>query len=294
MMSGNAVLPTSTCAQARVMLYQPSQRPRYTSTVWFSSFGRCQVVGRLGQRHADLLEAILFNAERRRDTPDGSVEMLVDPARVRRTLSDSRYSMEQIKKLLMELRAAAISIETPAFDFPLISGLIDHIEPSLMTRRDPLTGGRRHLWTVRLGKALLVLLERDLWLHYDPAPIARLQHGITQAVIRHIQTHTVSPRGGWFMDTVIKAVLVNPSTKELRKARLRLRSEVSACSEMGIRIAGDKIFKIITPSVPSVPQTPDSVPQAPDGVPQTPGAFHTRPMETGLSGLSGLRGAARA
>jgi len=276
------------------MLYQPSQRPRYTSTVWFSSFGRCEVVGRLGQRHADLLEAILYTAEKKRDTPDGSVELLVDPARVRKTLSDSRYSMAQIKKLLMELRAAAISIETPAFDFPLISGLIDQIEPSLLTRRDPLTGGSRHLWTVRLGKALLILLERDLWLHYDPAPIARLQHGITQAIVRHILTHKVMPRGGWFMDTLIVAVIGNPTPTDLRNARRHIRSEAAALGELGIRVEADRLVKSHRDDRGSVSQTPDSVSHPPDGVSQTPETCHTRPVLTGLSGLSGLRGTARA
>lgn len=268
------------------MLYQPSQRPRYISTVWLSSFGRCEVVGRLGQRHADLLEAILFNAERQRRIQGGSTEILVDPASVRKTLSDGRYSMGQIKKLLMELRAAAISIETPKFNFPLISGLIDHVEPSLMTRRDPLTGGQRHLWTVRLGKALEVLLERDLWLHYDPAPIARLQHGVTQAVVRHVLTHKVKPHGGWFIDTLIEAVLGKASGTELRNARRRIRSEEAELRAIGFLIEGDKLA--------SVPQAPDSVPQAPGGVSQPPETCHSRPVGTGLSVLSGLRGAARA
>ncbi|GJA52577.1 hypothetical protein KAM347_43680 [Aeromonas caviae] len=38
------------------------------------------------------------------------------------------------------------------------------------------------MWRVRLGMALVMLLERDLSLYYDPAPIARLQYGISQAV----------------------------------------------------------------------------------------------------------------
>lgn len=74
MSGGNAVTPTSTSAQARVMLYQPSQRPRLRESDWTdTSFGRCRVAGRLGQRHADIVEAILYCAERRRDASDGGV-----------------------------------------------------------------------------------------------------------------------------------------------------------------------------------------------------------------------------
>ncbi|ENZ8021142.1 ABC transporter ATPase, partial [Escherichia coli] len=66
MTTGNKVTPTSTSAQARVMLYQASQRPSLMEADWMeTSFGRCRIKGRLGQRHADVVEAILHCAERR-------------------------------------------------------------------------------------------------------------------------------------------------------------------------------------------------------------------------------------
>lgn len=242
MTSGNAVTPTSTAAQARVMLYQPSQRPRLREGDWVdTSFGRCRVTGRLGQRHCDLVEAILYCAERRRDVSDGGVELLVDPARVRKTLSDSRYSFTQIEKLLAELRAATIVIETPQFDFPIIGGLIDHVIPSPMTRRDPLTGGERNMWRVRLGVALVMLLEHDLSLYYDPAPIARLQHGISQAVARHILTHKIEPMGGWYLDTAIAAVAGKTGGQAIRDARRRLKEDAEELGVMGLVLDGDRI-----------------------------------------------------
>jgi len=85
-------------------LFQPTQRPRATAGEWIqTSWGRCRVLGRLGQRHADLLEAMLFVAERSRETDDGAIELLVDPARVRRTLSDHRHSLGRIREWLREL-----------------------------------------------------------------------------------------------------------------------------------------------------------------------------------------------
>lgn len=240
--SGNTVAPTSTAAQARVRLYQPSQRPEIRRDEWLeTSFGRCKVSGRLGQRHADVVEAILYCAEKRRDVSDGGVELLVDPARVRKTLSDSRYSFAQIEKLLAELRSVTVTIETPRFDFPIIGGLIDHVIPSPMTRRDPLTGGERNLWRVRLGVALVMLLEHDLSLYYDPAPIARLQHGISQAVARHILSHKTEPTGGWYLDTTIKAVAGEMPSEAMRKARLRLKEDAEALKALGIEIDGDRI-----------------------------------------------------
>lgn len=244
MSSGNAVTPTSTSAQARVMLYQPSQRPRVREGDWEeTSFGRCKIAGRLGQRHADILEAILYCAEKRRDVSDGGIELLVDPARVRKTLSDSRYSFTQIEKLLAELRAATITIETPRFDFPIIGGLIDHVIPSPMTRPDPLTGGERNLWRVRLGVALVMLLEHDLSLYYDPAPIARLQHGISQAVARHILSHKTAPAGGWYLDTVIVAVAGKTGGQAMRDARRRLREDADELKALGLTLEGERIKK---------------------------------------------------
>jgi hypothetical protein len=255
---GNVVTPTSTIAQARVMLYQPSQRPRHREGEWQeTSFGRCRVAGRLGQRHADVVEAILYCAEKRRDVSDGGVELLVDPARIRKVLSDSRYSMTQIQKLLSELRASSIEIETPSLaknGERIIGGLVDHVIPSPMMRPDPLTGGQRNLWRVRLGIALVMLLERDLALYYDPAPIARLRHGIGQAVARHLLSHKNEPPGGWHLDTVILAVARQISGKSLRDARFRLREDSDHLKQIGLVIDGDRIRKI-DPS-PALRRTP--------------------------------------
>lgn len=247
MIAGNVVTPTSTSAQTRVMLYQPSQRPRLREGDWLeTSFGRCRVIGRLGQRHADIVEAVLYCAERRRDVSDGGVELLIDPAKLRKTLSDSRYSMTQIQKLLTELRAATVEIETPELmrtGNRIIGGLIDHVIPSPMTRPDPLTGGERYLWRVRLGIALMMLLEHDLSLYYNPAPIARLQHGISQAVARHILSHRHEPIGGWYLDTVITAVAGSISNKSMRDARFRLREDIEELRQIGVTIDGNRIRK---------------------------------------------------
>lgn len=245
--SGNLVAPTSTITQARLMLFQPTQRPKYREGEWLeTSHGRCRVFGRLGQRHADLLEAILYCAEDSRAIIDGGIELLVDPARIRRTLSDSQYSFAQMEKLLIELCAAVINIKKPQFDVPLIGTLVDHREPALKTRRDPLTGGFRNLWKVRLGKVLVELLERDLALYYNPAPIARLQHGIAQAVARHILTHQNEPAGGWYMDTVILAVAGQLSGKSLRDARFRLREDADRLEQIGVVIEGGRVRRVVS------------------------------------------------
>lgn len=251
MTTGNQVAPTSTALQARVMIYQPSQRPQERTGQWMDTgFGRCRVTGRLGQRHADIVESMLYVAERRREISDGGVELLVDPAKLRRTLSDHQYSHGRIKKLLIDLRAATVEIVTPELERSgdrIIGGLIDHVIPSPMTRRDPLTGGERRLWRVRLGVALVMLLERDLSLYYPPAPISRLQHGVSQALARHVLTHKHDPAGGWHLDTLIRAVSADEvSSKMMCNCRYRLKEDAERLREMGIEIDAENRVKRLT------------------------------------------------
>lgn len=187
---------------------------------------------------------MLYVAERRRETDDGGVELLVDPATLRRTLSDGQYSYQGIQDLLAELRAASIEIVTPEMEEHgerIIGGLIDHAVPSPKTRHDPLSGGERKLWRVRLGMALVMLLNHDLSLYYQPAPIARLRHGISQAVARHMLTHKNDPAGGWKMDTLIRAVCGEDATnKTVQNGRYRLNADIENLAGLGIEITADK------------------------------------------------------
>jgi len=265
-MTGEHVTPTTTATPARVRLFQPTQRPRITAGEWIqTSWGRCRVAGRLGQRHADLLEAMLFVAERSRETDDGAIELLVDPARVRRTLSDHRHSLGRIREWLRELRSATIEIESPHLpaEERLLGGLIDHVEPSSMTRHDPLSGGERHLWRVRLGKPLVELLKRDLRLWYDPAPLARLQYGISQAVARHVLTHSRPPDKGWKLDGLIKVVCGALGSQATRDARRRIRKDGEGLSAAGVILDGERV---------SVAHRPDGVAYRPGAVAHWPGA----------------------
>ena len=108
-------------------------------------------------------------------------------------------------------------------------------------------GRRRELWRVRLGVALVMLLEHDLKLYYNPTPIARLQHGITQAIVRHILSHKHQPAGGWLVDTLINAVAGSTNSQDLRNARRRLKEEAEGLRDFGIEIDGDRV-KRVTPA----------------------------------------------
>ena len=243
MKDGNsAKLPTTTVSPARLRMCQPTQRPTYRTGEWIeTAWGRCRVTGRFGQRHQDLLDAFLWNAEENRQVEDGGLEVLVDPARVRKTMSvDGRHSLSGIQKLIRELREVTLEIETPKLS--IMGSLVDHMVKSPMMRADPLHGGERHLWRVRIGLALAELLRHDLPLHYDPTPLIQLQTGVTQAVARHILSHASQPSGGWKIDGLIQAVCGELASTMIRHRRREMRIDGHALLNLGIVIDGDRVF----------------------------------------------------
>ena len=259
--TGNRRVPTSTWVQARVALFQASQRPTRRVGEWqvrVTKKGerRVRVTGRLGQRHADVLEAICFTALRRRDVVDGGIELLVDPHQVRRVVAGGRgqYSNEQLHVLLADLRGAVIEIETPELAETgqrIIGGLLDHWIPSNRAVTDPLTGGVRQLWRVRLGVALAALIRADAAVWRDPAPIARLGSGVSQAVARHVLTHSAARRGKWHLNGLLDVVGVAAGGQARKQARRAVRDDARGLAVLGIVVDGDRVWRARVSSVES-------------------------------------------
>jgi hypothetical protein len=246
-----------------------------------TSWGLIRVAGKLGQAHADVLDAMLYCSERRAELEDGRIKILVDPARVRRVAGVG--SGEQFRRLLDELMSAVIEIKEPA-KLRCLGHLIDHIDKAQkadgtpLTRYNPLDQGERPLWRVELGKALCKLLERDIWRGYDPAPIARMRHGISQAVTRHVLSHSQDPRGGWTLDGLIRAVVGEINGGALRHRRRELAKDAENLAVLGLRIKDNRLRR--------VQQKPDSVQQKPDSVQQKPGVCSKSLRVAGLSDIS--------
>ena len=232
--NGNrSILPTTTVSPARLRMCQPTQRPTYRTGEWIlTPWGRCRITGRFGQRHQDLLDAFLWNTEKARKIEDGGIEILVDPAKVRKTMSDTRHSLSGIQKLIRELREVTLEIQTPKL--MIMGGLVDHVVKSPVTRPDPMNGGERHLWRVRIALALTELLQNDLPLHYDPTPLTRLKHGISQAVARHVLSHSHQPNGGWDLNHLIQCVAGQLSPAVMLNRRREIRSDEEGLATAGI------------------------------------------------------------
>ena len=259
-------LPTTTCHQARLRIFQATRRPRNVDEVCVTSWGRVRVKGRLGQQHADVFETICYRAQRTAPTPDGRIKLLVDPAEVRRVARQSSGST--FMHVIEDLMQALIEIMAP-MHLACVGHLIDHIDLAQrangehITRFNPL-GGTRTMWRTEIGRAACKLLDADLWLHRDPTPIAALRHGISQAVARHILTHRAGTCDRWGMDTLIRMVAGDLQPQQMRDRRRELCADFPALARMGVRVA-------------DVEQKPGGVDHKPDALEQKPGGVDHKP-----------------
>ena len=234
--------PTSTIHAIRLCLFQATRRPKKIEEIVETSFGKIRIKGRLGQAHLDVFEAICYSREKKREV-DGRIHILVDPWEVRK--KSGQMSGTTLTKITDDLLEAIIQIIEPD-PLACIGHLVDHIDVARKSSTDEKitrlgTFGERELWTVKLGEAFCKFVQKDIWVGYDPAPIARLDHGISQAVARHVLTHKTVPNGGWKLDTLIEAVAGAVSLELGRQYRKRIREDAQRMAEIGVIVEEDRI-----------------------------------------------------
>ena len=242
MIGAKTHFPTSTIHTIRLCLFQATRRPDKIEKIMETSFGKIRIKGRLGQAHLDVFEAICFSREKKKEV-DGRIHILVDPWEVRK--KSGQMSGSTLKNILDDLMQVIIEIIEP--DHLACTGhLIDHIDGTIkhstgekIMRQGAF--GARELWTVKIGEAFCKLVQKDVWVGYDPSPIARLGHGISQAVARHVLTHKTAPVGGWKMDTLIEATAGSICPEVLRKYRERIREDAHKMAEIGVIVEDDRI-----------------------------------------------------
>ncbi len=252
------IVPTSTVLEARLRIFQPSQKPVHKEITIVTSWGTATVTGRLGQRHADVLEAIRACALDIKRSEMG-VAILVDPYEVRKRIGTGYYSLEQLKNLLNELRDASVKIDTPYFSGygGLINEYLESKKPLEKKGIGMLDGKERYLMIVQIGKIGSLLLDNDLPLFYDPTTISQLASGMSQAIARHVLTHKQDPRGGWKIDTLIEAVAgTEMKPHQRRKARQSIRKDSQALEKCGIYLTTDDRVNTHL----HLPDSPESVP----------------------------------
>ena len=239
-------LPTATAHQARLQLYQPTRRPTWQERVIETPWGTATVRGKIGQVHADIIEAICRHAEDHRVIPaTGHMQILVDPYRVRVTVGGGKpYSRDTLWRMLTELRETSVTLEVPSRKLKILGGILDRVEESQATRLNRVTGGQRKLWRVTLDPAFAAMMRDDLQLFYDPAPLAKIETGVAQAIARHILTHREAPSGGWVIDNMIRAVGAGGDSVSMRHRRRELHASADSLKAVGIAIEDGRLVRV--------------------------------------------------
>jgi hypothetical protein len=240
-------LPTTTVHQSRLQVYQPTRRPVLMTQEIKTPWGIAQIKGKLGQGHADLLEAMFNEAIDYKFTgPAGEtdqLQLLIDPYKISTSMGGGeQYSYSSIDKMCDDLMSAIVYLEPIDGNIERIRGhIIEKIEESKATRRNPLTGGQRKLWRVTISDSWMKFIWGDMHLHYDPKPIAKLTTGIAQAVARHVATHRQQPPGGWHIDGLILAVGGGKNTRQLQNQRADIKADREGLEKLGISLENGRL-----------------------------------------------------
>lgn len=245
MTNGNQTrLPTSTATPIRLCVYQPTRRPKQITKTFETAFGSLTIDGRLGQAHADLMECLMFCAEKHR-VNNGRLEVLVDPYSLRKSLgSTGQYSASQIKILRTDLHKAILTIETTEIECHC--HIIEKVAVSKITKPDPrswVTGERKLEYWV-FSQEWTELINKDIKRYYNPIPLCGIDAGSVAGIARHILTHQHQPNGGWKLEGLMKAVGIE---RRIDKVRQELISNEDALAELGIVFDGDRL-KMSTPA----------------------------------------------
>lgn len=236
------VLPTTTVHQSRVQIYEPTRRPTDHERVIATPWGTAKVTGKLGQGHADILEAMCYQMEAWRSTDSGGIEFLVDPYKVRKAANGGLLGCgTQFHVVTKDLMRAIVELDIPHRGIRVRGHIVEEIVESKKTvkgcgfGKGRMHGEPRHLLKVTLGRAYLALVVDDLHLHYDPTPISSLRYGISQAIARHIAMHRVEPPNGWHLEKLLAAVGAGDPRK-LGNRRRELKRDAEGLANLGINI----------------------------------------------------------
>lgn len=239
-------LPTTTVHQSRLQIFQPTRRPTTQLIIIETSWGTAKVYGKIGQGHADVLEAIFAEAADHQVLDDGRVQLLVDPYKVRKSAGGDKLSGAQLDKIIKELMAVVIEMRVTASNLRCLGHIIDTVVESKVKAptRPGAIAQDRMMWRVDVPANFVKLIQGDLQLHYDPAPIAKLTTGIAQAIARFVATHKNQPEGGWKVDGLIEAVGAGKTPKQMRDRRADLKDDQAGLKTLGLLVDGGRIKRI--------------------------------------------------
>lgn len=238
-------LPTTTVHQARLQLYQPTRRPTWQERVIATPWGTAKVRGKIGQVHADIIEAICRHAEDYRYIPGtGHLQLLVDPYKVRVSVGGgAAYSKDTLWRMVTELRETSITLEAPSQGLKVLGGILDRVDESLATKPHPVTGKPRRLWRVTLGHSYITMLGGEQLLYDKQTSLAKIETGVAQAIARYCLSCGPTA-GSWDLDTLIHLVGAGAGgrSETMRNRRRDVLNSVKSLREVGVFIEGDRVI----------------------------------------------------
>ncbi len=237
-------LATATVHEYRLNIFQPTRRPKMRDDIFATEWGKIRIKGKLGQTHADVLEALFFTAEKKRTYKGGKITFIVDPAQVRRVARQEQGA--GMDNLCFDLIHTAVEIKEPE-RLACAGSLISFIDKSgkAGTRPNPKGAKKpfRNLWEITLGEVVKRLWEVDILMRHDPRPITVMRHGISQAVARLVISHKGQPNGGWYLDTLIAQVCGKLDKISLKHRRKELYQDAKNLSSVGIIVKKGRVKK---------------------------------------------------
>lgn len=242
------LMPTTTARASRLQIFQPTRSPQRCTRSIETPYGTGEIMGRLGQMHALLIEAIFFHAERMARLDNHGLAILIDPHHIRASMSaGGRYSGAGINGLVADLASAIIRVEVTGYSLLSVDTILDRLVPSpSATKRHPITGEQRPLMVAHISPTWAAWVANDpIPLHYDPQPLAGLRNGISMAIARLVLTHQSSPNGGWKIDTLIHGVGADAKGTAGQNRRREIRQDHAALAALGVMVSsdGDRVHK---------------------------------------------------
>lgn len=241
-------LPTSTAHQARLRIYEPTDRPKMSKREIVSAWGTATVEGRLGMPHAGVMEAALYCARAvRRDIQTGRMVLLIDPHELRTHAGGSyRMGSKRLKEILRDLKSAALLLvfSVESTKYVVDGGIIDEVVWIDDCADNPF-GGRRAWMELTVAPAYAALMEDDIPRFYDPRSITSLKTAVGQAVARMMLGHSerVSTPAGIKIDTLLQQVgALKGGSATARKRRWELRRDEEGLQALGLRLQDDRLI----------------------------------------------------
>ncbi|MHB1286518.1 MAG: hypothetical protein ACYCYP_08165 [Leptospirales bacterium] len=189
-------LATTTARQCRGGVFLPfSKLPKgksdETIIVTENQWGKVTIKRcHLTQTHQNILEAILVNAEKLQEAPDGRIGVRYSPGKVLRYLGIKGKNHTWLYKQLDDMHSTIIEIETREWRAKGSMIYMTHESKSGMGRMIPGKDGTRteaRYQTVIFHPFFKHLRMVDAAVHYQALlpEILRLRHAVTQALVRH-------------------------------------------------------------------------------------------------------------